>query len=488
MNPRDNRRIFIFLGCYFLLHLLFKVLLADGVELDEAEQFLWAQDFRLGYGAELPLYTWLQASLFVLVGTNIFAVALLKNLLLFATCIFTYLGAREAAGNERCASAAMLTLFFIPQIVFESQRVLTHMVLATALAALALYFFLRLANSRELRYYLLFGFTAGLGMLAKYNFGIFLLALLLSALSIPSLRPCLADRKSWAALAVCLIVIAVPFSWMALHPALAMAKSYKLHAAGGGGVPAGHLRGMVNLAGSAAAFASVPLLLYGLIFFRAPQVLPADTRSREYARLTGRTILIALTICLLLVFFFRVTQFRVRWMQPLLLPLPVFLSLMVREKLSDRAFSAVRLIAACAAVAVLLLLNGRILCASYFKPTSQNEPYSSLAAQIAGKGFTRGVIVAEGRYLAGNLRPHFPSARIIAPDTPLVEPLTTPFSMPVLVVWDAEGKPAMPGELETFLLKSFGPLARPTSPSYAEAPYRLAAGHTMRLGFVILTP
>ena len=380
MSRRETLRIFLPLGCYFLVHLLLKVLLSDGVELDEAEQFLWAQSLHLGYGAELPLYTWLQWGFFALFGTNVFALALLKDLLLFATCLFTYLGGREASNDGRGAALSMFTLILIPQIVWESQRVLTHMVLATALMAMALYFFLRIVNRGQLRHYLLFGCCAGLGMLAKYNVAILLLALLLAALSLPSYRSSFADRRWYAALALFLVIIAAPFSWLALHPDLALAKSYKLHADGGGGI----LAGVRNLAGAAVAFSSVPLLLFALIFSRAPRIHADDSRISERARLMGRTLLFALLICLLLILCCHVTQFRVRWMQPLLLPLPLFLSLLVRRRLTDRNQRWVRLLAASAAVAVLIIMNGRILLASHFRPTSQNEPYSRLAERCGG--------------------------------------------------------------------------------------------------------
>ena len=482
MSRRETLRIFLPLGCYFLVHLLLKVLLSDGVELDEAEQFLWAQSLHLGYGAELPLYTWLQWGFFALFGTNVFALALLKDLLLFATCLFTYLGGREASNDGRGAALSMFTLILIPQIVWESQRVLTHMVLATALMAMALYFFLRIVNRGQLRHYLLFGCCAGLGMLAKYNVAILLLALLLAALSLPSYRSSFADRRWYAALALFLVIIAAPFSWLALHPDLALAKSYKLHADGGGGI----LAGVRNLAGAAVAFSSVPLLLFALIFSRAPRIHADDSRISERTRLMGRTLLFALLICLLLILCCHVTQFRVRWMQPLLLPLPLFLSLLVHRRLTDRNQRWVRLLAASAAVAVLIIMNGRILLASHFRPTSQNEPYSRLAEQITAKGFSGGVIVAEGRYLGGNLQRHFPSSRVITPDTPLLEPL--PASLPLLVVWSGERKQGMPDELDRFLRQRFAPLATPPAPLTAEARYRYDADRTMRLDFVILRP
>jgi hypothetical protein len=485
VKPWGKHRILLLVGCYFLLHQLFRSLLSCGIGLDEAEQFLWAQDFRLGYWGELPLYTWLQACLSAVFGTNLFAASLLKNLLLFVTYLFTYLVGWEVTRDRRCAAAAMLTLFFIPQIAWESQRVLTHMALATALASMALYFFLRMVRAGELSDYLCFGCAAGLGMLSKYNFGIFLLALLLSACSLRPFRACLADRKMAAALAVFLVVVSVPFSWIALHPDLAMAKSHKLYAPGGPGQLPASLAGFLSLLKSAAAFASPPFLLYGVLFFRAPRVFPPDRSGRDCARLIARMMLFTLMICLLLVVC-GVTQFRVRWMQPLLIPLPVFLCLLVRERLDDRRFRRIRQIAAGVALLLLLLMNGRILFPGHFKSLTENEPYQKLAEEIVGRGFSNGVIVAEDRYLGGNLKPFFRSSRILVPEAPPAESLQSPLPKPLLVVWKERGKKEMPGELYGFLYKRLGRIPTPMMPSFAEAPYCWGCGRTMRLGFVIL--
>ena len=87
----------------------------------------------------------------------------------------------RSAHPPRVAGLATASLLLLPQIAWESQRALTHSVLATTLAALSvLVFWTRLLGERR-GGYLAFGVVTGLGLLAKANFAFVPVALLLAA-------------------------------------------------------------------------------------------------------------------------------------------------------------------------------------------------------------------------------------------------------------------------------------------------------------------
>src|SRR3974377_10219 len=88
-------RALVLVACYFSLQALFRTLISNSAELDESEQLLWAQSWSWGSVPDPPLYTWLQIAAFRLFGTHIFALALLKNVLLFSAFLGTYLGAKQ---------------------------------------------------------------------------------------------------------------------------------------------------------------------------------------------------------------------------------------------------------------------------------------------------------------------------------------------------------------------------------------------------------
>lgn len=480
----NGRAFFLFLALYLILHVAIRVVVSGNAELDEAEQIVWGAQFRLGYGAELPLYTWLQAIFFHLFGTNIVAVSLLRSLLLFLVYLFTFLNAREITGSERCGVAAAASLFLIPLISWESQRILTHMVLAVALEAISIFLFVRLLRTGKIRYFLLFGLSTGLGMLAKYNFGIFLAALIIASCSIPELRGSLVNRRWMATVLIFLLVTLPPFYWIATHPDAAMAKAGRLHPDQGLGLLSGYLAGFGELAKAVAGFhlLLVPILLATLA--RAPKAQDFTRQDRAINSLIVRTILIGLGICALMVLFFHVTHFKSRWLLPVLFPVPLYLIAVFQERLGVRQLGKLVLCTGVVAIAVLVAMPGRIVLASYTGSLGRmNYPYDSLAKELRKGGFSSGTIVADSYQLGGNLRLRFPESRIVVPAQGSV---ATADTGPFLLVWDATGFNGVPEW--TISYSGSSDLIGDGEVRYMEAPSLYAPGHKARLGIIFVPP
>jgi 4-amino-4-deoxy-L-arabinose transferase-like glycosyltransferase len=483
-EPVSVRRFFLFLILYLACHLVLRVLVTGNAELDEAEQVVWGQQFALGYGAELPLYTWLQAIFFSLFGTNIFAVSLLRSLLLFVLYLFTYLNALEITESRRCAIAAAASLLLIPLISWEAQRILITMLLATVVTSVTLFLFLRILRTGLLRYYLLLGLAAGLGMLTKYNFGIFIFSLLLSALSIHKFRSRLASGKILATLAVFLLVTAAPFSWILSHSAAAMAKAGKLHPAADVSLFRGYLEGFGDLVKGVAGFHLflVPVILS--IFYKAPMVEDISPQNKELRNLLGRAVLIAIGICAILVLFFHVTHLKSRWLLPLLYPVPIYLISLLQDKLGLRQFRRVLVCSGVTAGFILLALPGRILLARHVGSYSRmNAPYDLLAVDLRKSGFIGGVIAAESDLVGGNLKLRFPESRVVVPGFEKVPASNT---VPVLLVWDATGREGVPERLSS-LVASLSLEGR-VEVRYTEAPALYMPERKVRLGFILVLP
>src|SRR5690606_16254725 len=136
---------------------------------------------------------------------------------LYATFLFTFLSARLVLEDERRAALAALALFTIPQLAWESQRALSHTVIAVALAAATLYVALHLLRAGKPVLYALLGACIGLGTLSKYNYILFVVAMLLAALSIAPLRARL--RSPWIilTLAVAGALLLPHLAWLAGH-------------------------------------------------------------------------------------------------------------------------------------------------------------------------------------------------------------------------------------------------------------------------------
>jgi 4-amino-4-deoxy-L-arabinose transferase-like glycosyltransferase len=473
-----RRRVLTAAAFYFALHFLLRILVSGSVELDEAEQVLLTQHLAWGYGSQPPLYTWLQAGLFHLFGPGVLSLALLKNALLLCLYLFTFLAAREMAGEDLPAVAAMASLLFIPQIAWESQRDLTHSVLATAMAAATLYAAARLGRRGRGRDYLLFGFFAGLGILGKYNFAVFLAALLVAGVSLPDYRRHLLSPRIFLALLVFALVTGPHLAWVVTNTGHVLRQADAFHAGALPTVVLDHLRGGAALARAMVAFLAPLGLIYLLLLCRRPA--PPREEASPFPAVLGRTLLCGVLICVALVLVFRVTSFKDRWMQPILFAAAIYLPLRFRQRLGARGLRRVLAVAAAVAVLILALLPARTLLASRLQGRNQlNAPFDRLSEDLRAAGFEGGNIAAGNRWVGGNLRLRFPESRVFVPELPGPVPRA---GAPWLLVWDASRHDEMPAALRQ-LATELPALRTDHPPRVIEAP-SLHGDGSMRLAFV----
>ncbi|HKI70143.1 MAG TPA: glycosyltransferase family 39 protein, partial [Verrucomicrobiae bacterium] len=202
----SRTQFFILLACYFGIQAITRALISETFGLDDAYQVMLAQKLAWGYGPQPPLYTWLVIGVTRLLGTSTFSLVLLKEALLFTTYLLTYLNARWLTRRHVCGVVAAVALQFIPSVSWESQRDLTNTVLASTLVMSTLFIFYRLDPKRWPAYVWL-GICAGLGVLSKYNYVIFYLALLAGGLSLPGLRQRVWNRRMLLALLISLVIV-----------------------------------------------------------------------------------------------------------------------------------------------------------------------------------------------------------------------------------------------------------------------------------------
>jgi len=445
-NPFPTGKILCLLAAYFLAHIVVRVTVSDSLELDEAEQLVLGQALSWGYGTKPPLYSWLQIGFFRVFGESVLALSLLKNLLLFATYLCTFLAARKVTERAETALIAALTLMMIPQIVWESQRDLTHSVLATAVAALALYLFLRLCEERKTSLYLMFGAVVGLGFLAKFNVVILPVALIVAALSLPCLRPVILERRSFLSLAALLIITGGYLIWFASNSDAVLAQTSTFHVKKARPYWQALVMGNASLVKATLAFGGTAFALILAIFWRPGPTCSADEdHLRQYRQLLGRALLMTLLILELMVIFFQVTYFKDRWLLPVLFYAPAWLVFLLAGRPAKAAVHSFLAVCLAISLMVLLLLPARtLLAAQRHAFTEHNVPYKRFAEQLKQRGLEQGVIVAENGLVAGNLRLHLPNSSVVAAGLP--QPRFAPFES-CLVVWDATEAPNPPPAL-----------------------------------------
>lgn len=389
---------------YFAAQLALRLILGGALETDEAEMMVMTPGLRLGYGPQLPLYNWLQVLLFEVFGRSLFALAFLKNLLLWGTYVLLFLGFRlwVPAGH---AALAALSVYLVPDIAWEAQRATTHsnMLLLTLAATLAA--FLWVLKSGRVAAWLALGLALAAGGLAKYNYWLLPLGLGLAALSLPALRPRLLTPRALIAPGLAAVLLILPYRWMLTHPALAFSSTGKLAMEEGGGGPS--LAGLGPLAEGFAALAGLPLLVAGglALGFRARGVVGAPGHLRP---LLTRAALIMMAAIAAGVVAAGVGHITPRWLLPPFVTVVPALYLALTPRLRPRggvAFGGVL------AVLAVLVLAG--LAYDRYKPGARRDvDFSALPARLeAVADMAKTPVVAEF-YSAGNLARLRPGWRI----------------------------------------------------------------------------
>jgi 4-amino-4-deoxy-L-arabinose transferase-like glycosyltransferase len=465
---------------YFALHLLVRLAIASALELDEAEQLVLTQQLAWGYGRQAPLYTWLLALVFRLVGVTPLALALLKSGLLLAAYAFVYRSARLVTGRADHAAVAAVSLLFVPQIAWESQRDLTHTVLAVAAAAATLFFFLRACEAPAATGFVALGATVAVGFLAKGSYAFFLGGLALAAVTVPRARAVLLDARMLLAVGVAAALLAPHARWLLDHRDIVPAAAQDV------GAPGRHLAarvaGLADVARATVVLAAVPVAVFAAIT-RPWAPPPPRVHTGDYERLIGRAIVAALALEAVVVLALGMTVIRARWMQPVVVALPVLLTAALRDRLDEprrRRLFALGLVAAGAIVVAmaahlwLLGLRG--------EPSRLDAPFERLAGEMRPLVARADVIVTENRWLGGNLRLQFPGKTVVVPEWPALVPRR---AGPCLLVWQTGGALAPPSPELRGLAGLEDGAARAAALRLVEAPYRFQPHSHLRLGVLL---
>jgi 4-amino-4-deoxy-L-arabinose transferase-like glycosyltransferase len=397
---------------YVAAYLVLRLGEHGGLERDEAEMVYLARDLRLGYGTQPPLYTWLQWLAFQAFGPDRFALAIVKALSLGAIYVAMFRAALPWVGRAG-ALAAAASLLLLPQIGWEALRIQTHSVLMIALACGLLWAYCTLLARPAAARYAAFGLVAGLGLLAKYNFGILLAGVAGASLLVREHRAVLWRRRAWIAAFVAVLVVLPHAAWMAQH--LDAAFGGTLHKMQDGGEHAPYLRrvlhGALGLLSALAAFVAVPAVAFAF----AGWPVRADLASRARARAgrgeggaEGRFFLWLYALCLvqlvLLVLLGVVGTIKERWLMPLLFSLPLALLVWLPALRRQAPRRRLLRLGALAAVVTLALLPARIrLGPAIGKTVAAHYPYAPLAQALAHRYPQAHTIVANDVMVAGNL-------------------------------------------------------------------------------------
>lgn len=452
-------RLAVGLGTFISVLFVLRLSLFPGASDDDGEILYYTQSWGLLYkGNQPPLYAWLVLAAEAVAGPVMAAVLAVKFMLLGAFYAFAYLAGRRLFADGLFAALAPLSLVACFFIGWDAVVNYSHTILLLAAMAAVLWLTLRLEKQSGWADYLWLALAIAAGLLAKYNFALFLLPLLAGAWRHGGLRGRVFSLRFGAALLLAVGLAAVPLATFLNDPT-----------AVSGAVGAGRLfppvddrlaaaaHGLTQFAVSSLGMVSPLLPLVVVMFPRAmgplPHPMPRLIQSGRFLEAYLAALVVLAVVAILIS---GASDVRNNW---LVIWFPAAFYLLLRIKVFTDAASgdrsralasrlhwfAVALLVIALAVPVGLIARG-VVGPETCRKCNFFIPYAELARSLASAGFTTGTIVAEDRpnQLAGNLRRYFPKARAVSTRwrdyrPPLQDAAPRTGSGKCLVVWLGDG-------------------------------------------------
>ncbi|AWX45601.1 hypothetical protein HME9304_02628 [Flagellimonas maritima] len=187
--------------------------LKTSLELEDAEQAYYSQWWRWGYDDQPPLYTWLQKVINAIFGVTKFSFSFLRGIFFAATLLALYEFAEKILKDSFKAHLVVLSSLLIPVFIDFTFRRLSHTLLLCLVVLLTLNVVARLIKRRDFRDYVLLGICFGVGMLSKYNYAFFLLAVIATSFFDLTIRHVFWNKKILVSYSIAFILFLPHLYW-----------------------------------------------------------------------------------------------------------------------------------------------------------------------------------------------------------------------------------------------------------------------------------
>jgi len=432
-----EKKFILFFSGYLLIHFILRIIVSGSVEKDEAEIILLLQQqFSWGYQAQPPLYSWLQLAFFNIFGWSVFSLALLKNILVFIIYFFLYKSAKLVLKDELRAIFSSISLLLVYNFSWIIHRDLTHSVGLLAVCSLTLYVFLKMLFERKLKWYVLLGILIGLGLLAKYNYSVFIVALILSAVGIKNYRSVIINKKMLLVLAITIFVIAPHILWSLNHLSELLSDVGDFRISDG----SGRLNGFWMMLNGSFLFLLPLVVVYALFFpkgFRRKE--PKDRETKDTRHFFEMFLLFSFLIISAISIVYGVQQIKIRWLQPILFITPLYFFIRCQAiKTNFRRNAIFIILVISCALGMSASIWGRVYLAGHREKYKRlNYPYLQLSELIEKNHFQKGLIIAGDNVVGANLRLRFKDSLVVTPHNFRYIDLNLK-SDNILVVWESD--------------------------------------------------
>jgi hypothetical protein len=146
-----------------------------------------------------------------------------------------------------------------------------------------------------------------------------------------------------------------------------------------------------------------------------------------------------------------------RWLQPLLFIAPIFFfNRIPPHSITPKKFKIFLTITITTALAIYLALTFRVMGVSYTKNFCRlNFPFSIMAEDLRKAGFSRGLIISDNRFIAGNMHIQLPDTIALIPGYNFESLTKNSGYTTAAVMWDIFANPHIPPKLADFVEKTY---------------------------------
>ncbi|HIF36796.1 MAG TPA: glycosyltransferase family 39 protein, partial [Candidatus Thioglobus sp.] len=351
----------ILLTAYLVVHVFIRLFFSQTLQVDDAEQIRLSQELLLGYGIpQPPLYSWVIWGMFQIFGIGLFALTLLKYTLISLTFWLTWLVSGQLFQHLQTRYIVIFSYLLMPSFAWHMHQGFTHTVMLSFGIILSLHALLCVKNNPNVKNYIYLGLAFGIGLMGKYSFLLFMVAILVSALSINSYRKIIFDSKIFLAIGAFVLMIGPHAYWLSQHyQEIFISIDHKLQVTSD--------NTLIDRAQSAWQFSTaavafvVPFALVFLInSWRRLFNTDKQLTKQDNILLLNRFYWAIIISVIVLVLFVSMPHFKVRWFHPLMMIFPLWMMIRIeRQELLSK--SIIRWFSTILIIFTFLILSIRLL-------------------------------------------------------------------------------------------------------------------------------
>jgi len=408
------------MAAYLLTHLLIRLIFSTTIQVDDAEQIRHAQNLLLGYPIpQPPLYSWLSWGSFQLFGSGLFALTLIKYILIALTFWLTWLVSGQLFQHLQTRYIATFSYLLMPSFAWHMHQGFTHTILLGFGIILSLHALLSLKENNSIKNYLYFGLSLSIGLMAKYSFLLFMIPLLISAISIASFRKIIINQKILLSIGVFIIVVGPHAYWVTQHyQEVFLSIDQKLKVTSDN-LLVDRIRSVGQFTGAAIAFVVPFSLIFIINSWRKIFNIDKQASKDDSSLLLNRFYLIILASVILLAIFVSMPHFKVRWFHPLMMIFPLWMLTRVERK-TPLSKSIMRWFVSITVIFTVLIVSIRIAQVTIGPELGKygrlNRPIIETFDKLPISFTESSIIKTEDGFIGSHLLSHYQKHNIIIKD------------------------------------------------------------------------